>query len=179
MIQSNDSEPLDRIRNVVRIWAHNRMLYPGWLVFPSGEERLELSRRTEDWMQPILDALPHFTPIEQLKAIRELVWRKELLLEPITIDLEAAAKQALHEIDCEKHTIGGIYSTRDDWFEMRKAWIAVTLALVTDARFDCNLHVFEERLDALKPFVNDEPDVEHRIQQERCLWTVYSLDVID
>ena len=82
MMHPNDSEPLDRIRNLVRIWAHNRELYPGWLVFPSGEERFELSRRTEDWKLAILDALPHFTPIEQLKAIRELVWRKELLLEP-------------------------------------------------------------------------------------------------
>ena len=34
---------------------------------------------------------PHFEPVEQLQAIRELVWRKELLLEPITLDLEAAA----------------------------------------------------------------------------------------
>ena len=176
MTQPNDSEPLDHIENVVRIWQHNRNLYPGWLVLPSGEERSELSRRTEDWKPPILDALPRLTLIEQLKALRELVWRKEILLEPITPDLETAAKQALNEIDCEKHTVGGVYSTRDDWSEVREAWVAVTLALVTDARFDCNRQLFDERLDALKPFVNDEPDVEHRIQQERCLWAVYSLD---
>ena len=48
--------------------------------------------------------------------------------------------------------------------------------MVTDARFDCNLALFEQRLDALKPFVNDKPDIEHRIQQERCLWAVYSLN---
>ena len=97
-------------------------------------------------------------------------------MSPIIPDLEAAAKQALHEIDCEKHTIGGVYSTRDDWSEVREAWIAVVLALVTYARLDCNLSLFEQRLEALKPFINDSPDVEHRIQQERCLWAVYSLD---
>ena len=176
MMQPNDSEPLDRIRNVVRIWAHNRKLYPGWLVFPSGQERFDLSHRTGEWELPILNAFPQFTPVEQLKAIRELVWRKAILLEPITLELEAAAKQALHEVDCKMHTIGGVDARRDDWTEVREAWIAVALALVTDARLDCNLSLFEQRLDSLKPFVNVSPDVEHRIQQERCLWAVYSLD---
>ena len=175
-MQPSSSESLDRIRNVPDIWTHNRELYPGWLVFPSGQERSDLSHRTGDWEPPILSAFPHFTPVEQLKAIRELMWRKEILLEPITPDLEAAAKQALHKIDCEKHTIGGVHTTRDDWAEVREAWIAVALVLVTDARLDCNLSLFEQRLDALKPFVNDGPDIEHRIQQERCLWAVYSLE---
>ena len=176
MTNPNDSELLEAVRNVVDIWMHNRKLYPGWLVFPSGQERFDLSHRTDGWEPRILDVLPHFAPVEQLKAIRELVWRKEILLEPITTDLEATATQALLEIDCEKHAVGGIYATLDDWSEVREAWIAVALALVTDARLDCNLPLFEQRLDALKPFVNDEPDVEHRIQQERCLWAVYSLD---
>ena len=175
-MQPNDSEQLDRLRNVLDIWTHNRKLYPGWLVFPSGQERSDLSHRTGDWEPPILNAFPHFTPADQLKAIRELMWRKEILLEPITPDLEAAAKQALHEIDCEKHTIGGFHSTRDDWAEVREAWIAVALVLVTDARLDWNLTLFKQRLDALKPFVKDGPDIEHRIQHERCLWAVYSLE---
>ena len=107
MMQPHDSEPLDRIRNVLDIWTHNRKLYPGWLVFPSGQERSDLTRRTGDWEPAILNAFPHLTPVEQLQATRELTWRKEILLEPITPDTEAAAKQALNAIDCEKHTIGG------------------------------------------------------------------------
>ena len=178
-MQPNDIELLDRIRSVIEVWTHNRKLYPGWLVFPSGQERLHLSRRTDDWEPPILDAFPHLTPVEQLKAIRELMWRKEILLEPITTDLEAAATQTLLEIDCTKHTIGGVYTTRGDWSDVRESWIAVALALATDARLDCNLPLFEQRVDSLKPFINDNPDVEHRVQQERCLWAVYSLDLDD
>ena len=178
MMQLNDVEPSDRIRNVVDIWAHNRGLYPGWLVFPSGEERFELSWRTDDWEMPILNALHDFHPVDQLRAIRELVWRKEILLEPITIELEAAATEALHEIDCENHTIGGVEAKRDDWAEVRETWIAVSFALLTDARHVCNLPLFEQRLEALEPFINDSPDIEHRIQHERCLWAVYSLDFV-
>ena len=175
-MQPGNSGLLDHIRKVLEIWTHNRKLYPGWLVFPSGQERSDLSHRTGDWEPPILSAFPHFTPVEQLKAIRELMWRKEILLEPITPDLEAAAKQALHKIDCEKHTIGGDHEERNDWAEVREAWTAVALDLLTYARLDCNLTLFEQLLDALKPFVNDGPDIEHRIQQERCLWAVYSLE---
>ena len=176
MTQPNDNESPGRIRSVIHIWAHNRKLYPGWLVFPSGQERSDLSHRTGEWEAPILNAFPHFEPVERLLAIRELVWRKEILLEPITAELEVAAQQALREIDCEKHKIGSVRVTRDDWAEVQEAWIAVALVLLTDARLDWNLPLFEQRLDALKPFLNTGPEVEHRIQQERCLWAVYSLD---
>ena len=70
---SNDHEPQDRIRDVLRIWEHNRQLYPGWLVFPSGQERSDVSRRTDEWEPPILNALDDFTPVEQLRVVRELV----------------------------------------------------------------------------------------------------------
>ena len=109
-------------------------------------------------------------------ALREIVWRRGILLEPITFDLEAAAKQVLNEFDCQNHLVSGAYEIRDDWDEIREAWIEVTLALVTDARFECDLALFEQRLKSLNPFLNDNPDIMHRITQERCLWAVYSLD---
>ena len=66
--------------------------------------------------------------------------------------------------------------SRDDWGEIREAWVAVALALVTDARLDCDLSLFEQRLSNLESLSSDNPDVEHRMQQERCLWAAYSLD---
>ena len=175
-VQTGDIEPADRIRDVVGIWAHNRKLYPGWLVFPSGSEHFNLSHSTGEWESPILIAFPHFTLVEQLMAIREIVWRKAILLEPISFDLEAGAKQVLHEFDCQNHFISGTYISRDDWEEIREAWVEVTLALITDARFDCDLALFEQRLNSLKPFLNDNPNIMHHTIQERCLWAVYSLD---
>ena len=176
MVHLDDNGSLDRVRNVVDIWEHNRKLYPGWLVFPAGQERSELSWRTEEWEIPILNELPGLTPAERLRAIRELIWRKEILLEPITVELAAVAEQALGDIDCEKRTIEGVHATRDDWGEIREAWVMVAFALATDARLECNSPLFEQRLSALGPFSNDNPDVKHRIQQESCLWAAYSLD---
>ena len=176
MMDLRDSEPLDRVRGVLDIWEHNRKLYPGWLVFPSGEERTALSRRTDEWEMPILIALRDSHPVDTLKALRELVWRRGILLEPISIDLEGAANEVLNQIDCEMHTIEGAHARRDDWAEIREAWTEVALTLITDARLDCDSSLFEERVGALRPLAQDSPDVEHRIHQEHCLWALYSLD---
>ena len=70
----------EKVREVLVIWRHNRQLYPGWLLLPAGEEREILRMRTDSWEQHILAALPDLTAVERLKAIHELVWRREICL---------------------------------------------------------------------------------------------------
>ena len=41
--------PLDFFQETLRVWRKNRLLYPGWLVFPSGDQREMLSWRTDEW----------------------------------------------------------------------------------------------------------------------------------
>ena len=124
-----------RVRETLEIWKHNRWIYPGWLVLPSGEERESLSRRTDEWELHILSSLPEFTPVERLNAIRELVWRREILLQPLYPDIESAAEAALLSIDCHHRTVDGVGDTKIDWAKVREAWRTVTLALATTARF--------------------------------------------
>ena len=172
----DEKDELGRVRKTLKAWKHNRELYPGWLAFPSGEEQENFSRYTYDREPPILNALPEFAPVEQLHAIRELIWRREILLEPLTPNLEEKAQEVLNLIDCEKYAVKGVVEARSDWTDTREAWRAVGLALITDARTDCKQALFEQRLDALKPFANDHIDVAHRLQHERCLWNIFSLD---
>ena len=167
---------LDRVKEVLTIWAYNRALYPGWLVFPSESGRPEFSRQTEAWDPHILGILPSLEPIERLNAIRELVWRREISLEPFTPDLEAAAQNALDAIDCNKRVITGSNSSTANWAEVRESWRAVAGPLITCARLDCDQPKFERRLEQLAPFRDDSPDVAHRMNQERCLWALYSSD---
>ena len=172
----DEKEEPQRVRETLDAWKHNRQLYPGWLVFPSGQDRGELSRRTDEWEQPILNALPELAPVERLYAMRELIWRHEVLLDPLTQSLGADAQEILLSIDCEERTINDVEEPRGDWPDIREAWRTVGLALLTDARLDCKRALFEQRLDALKPFANDHVDVAHRLQHERCLWDIFSLD---
>lgn len=163
------------VRQLLGIWEHNRKIYPGWLAVPSSERQL-LSLYTNEWEQKILQVLPDFAPIERLNAIRELVWRKEILLEPILSQLESAAEEALKSIDCHSRTIDGVVNRAIEWAAVREAWRTVALALVTAARHRLDLDVFEQRIEALSPFRQDDLDVDQRIRHERCLWEMYSMD---
>ena len=175
--QPIDSENLrERVGQTLDVWAHNRQLYPGWLLFPAGQERELLRMHTDSWEHPILSSLPDSAPVERLNAIRELVWRREILLEAISPEVEAAAEDALKSIDCHGRTIDGVHDTQIAWGKVREAWRTLALALVTAARFRFDRDLFGQRIEALKLFVNDDPDVDHRLRHERCLWAIYSMD---
>ena len=165
----------DSVRQLLGIWGHNRKIYPGWLAVPSSE-RTFLSLSTDEWEPTILQVLPDFAPIDRLNAIRELVWRKEILLEPILSQLESAAEEALTLIDCHSRTIDGVVDRTIEWAAVREAWRTVALALVTAARHRLDQDLFEQRIETLSPFLQDDLDVGHRIRHERCLWAMYSMD---
>lgn len=165
----------DSVRQVLKIWVHNRGIYPGWIVAPSNV-RLSLSWKTDEWEDRILKVLPNFGPVERLHAIRELVWQLEILLKPISPKLESAAQEVLKSIDCQNRTIEGNADPEIEWAEIREAWRTIALALVTVARHHLEHDVFEQRIEALSTFLQDNPDVDHRIRHERCLWAIYSMD---
>ena len=172
-----ENESLDGVQQVLKAWEYNRRLYPGWLVFPHGQDHFDLSFRTNEWEPQILKVQSRLSPVEQLKAIRELVWLREILLDPITPELEKAAQEILDAIDSVNHSIEGVSKSREDWPEIRDAWRTVSLALITDARYECNREVFEGRIEAILPLLSEDPDAAHRVWQEKCLWAAYSLDL--
>ena len=166
----------EEVKEILGIWRHNRQLYPGWLVLPAGEEREILRMRTDSWEQHILAALPDLTALERLNAIYELVWRREISLEPISAQLESAAEEALKAVDCQDRTVKETGDSGIDWIAVREVWRSVALALLTAARFRFDDDLFDKRTEALGPFVDDHPDVYHRLHQERCLRAIYSMD---
>ena len=176
--QSLDETKQDKseeIRNLLDCWTHNRKLYPGWLVLPFQKQSL-LTYKTQEWLSLILEALPKFTPMNRLNAIRELVWRKNILMEPLTPELEAAAEGVLNDIDCHNKTIDGIVGTNLDWADIHDACLAIALALVTTARQQIKQDDFDKQIDILSKFQNDNLDIDHQIRYERCLYAINSLD---
>ena len=73
----------------------------GWCS-QDGEGRQGVQRRTSSWEEQILGVLENLDPLDRLKAIREVMWRKEILLEPITPAMESAAEGTLAALDCER-----------------------------------------------------------------------------
>ena len=105
-----------------------------------------------------------------------MIWLKEVLLEPVSLQIEAAAKEVLKEIDCENQTIKGTCDNKTDWADIRQAWCTVAFALVSLSRQRFDHGEFDRWIESLLYFCNDDQDVSHRICHERCLWTMYSLD---
>ena len=166
----------EKVKETLAIWGHNRRVYPGWLLLPEGVERVTLRSRTNDWEPLILAALSSLKAVERLNAIYELVWRREILLEPICDELESAAEDTLKSIDCHNRTVNDVAESKTDWIATREEWRSVALALVTAARVRFDEELFDERIALCEPFTNDHPDVYNRLYQERCLRTVSSLD---
>ena len=161
---------------ILSVWEHNRQNYPGWLFLPVGEERELFRRNTVDWERTLVQVLPELTPLEQLWALRELAWRSEMLLEPLSAEFASAAEVVLRSIDCEKHTIDGIPLYEPDWITIRESWCVVALSLLTNARLELENDRFSQWLEAIQRFADGDLETHHRIQYEQALWAVYSLD---
>ena len=180
---SSDSEDLPSFaRKTIEVWSHNRRIYPGWLAIPFST----LQKHFSDWItenkteRRILQALPKLEPVERLTILRELVWRREVLMEPISRELESEAVAVLDLINCCSRTIKDGDKDVDDpkveWVDVREAWREVAVGLVTVARHRFDRDLFNQRIEALSSFLNDDPNIAHRIHHEHCLWEVYSMD---
>ena len=172
---SDDSKSVeDSTRELLTIWTKNRSLYPGWLVAPL-EVRGPLISRTRAWQPQILQVLNSLSMVERLDAIRELVWRHEVTLEPISSELESAAQDAMSAISNTQPDNGTVESHNVS-SQSREAWREIALTLVTVARHRLDEGMFTQRIETAMQFRDDDPDVGHRIHHERCLWLAWSLD---
>ncbi len=168
-------ELFQHVKDTLDIWGHNRRLYPGWLIIPISAG-YSLSLYTNEWEPKILQILPDFSLIDRLRAVHELIWRREILMDPIEPELESAAQNILALINCQARTIDGVFNDETDWTPLREAWQTIAFALVTVARHRFDHDVFEQRINALSSFFNDDPNIAHRLTHERCLWAIYSMD---
>ena len=170
----NQNDISEHVRNIVNNWSHNRKIYPGWLFFPIN--KLFLFDNTKRWENYILNALPEFSMQERLWIVWELVWRLERMLEPLSDTLTATVQTILDEIDCQKRQLAGAVDYTAEWKDIRVAWRDLMMALLTAARQNFDRPLFDSRIEALQPFLNDHPDVLQKICHEKCLWALYSLD---
>ena len=168
-------DPVQAISTITEIWRHNRLIYPGWLTLPD-VKRAKVSLDTDSWEWKMLQSLKVLSPIESLLALRELIWREEILLMPMYPQLETAVEGVLSLIDCERHTIDAKEQTDMDWRAVREAWRNTAAALVTAARYRSDRDAFEQRVEALSPFEDEDEDIRHRIRHERCLWAIFDSD---
>ena len=154
---------LDKLRNTVRIWCHNRELYPGWIVAPK-PARLRLWWNTERWISTILEFLPTLSSAERIEVLEELNWRLETCLVPLTPGLVAAISGALSEVNA---------LTLSD---LRVRWVRLAVASLRAAREADDAEAFQRWSGTLAPHLLDYAWLGPRIAYERCLLSLARLD---
>lgn len=162
-----DQDALERLE----IWEHNRKLYPEWLALPT-KNLLSISiptRRWEEWILAVANS-KNLQIEGRFKAIHELVWRREILMEPLGGELADVAKRVLIEVAKIVDVDGGLDDIEND--DVAR----VALALVTHARLSFDRGEFDHSIELASPYTRNDSNAEHRITQERCLWSVYEMD---
>ena len=169
------TDAVDVVREHIAIWKHNKETYPGWLFAPDYIRRT-LSRTTNELAHHILSVFENLTTVGRLDALRELIWRKTILLEPIDPTLESAVEVTLTSIDCQNRTIDKVSALQVEWGQIRRAWRTIAMELVTAARYRWDQRDFERRVDSLVEFAGEDREIHHGIFHERCLWALYNFD---
>ena len=167
---------VEEVREIIEIWRHNRLIYPGWLTMPSSN-RQRIEWQTDEWGHKLLVSFPNLTIAERLNAIREIVWRQEILLVPMHPQFKIAIEETLNAIDCHRHVLDGAHTPDADWTTIREGWRNAAATLVTSARYCLDRNAFDTWIAELTAFQAEDTDLQHRIRHEQCLWAIYDFDV--
>ena len=179
-LPDDDPEFLDKTGDeIVADWQHNRELFPGWLALP---EQLRSGLRNtgvDDISGDLLDAskedrivmaTAHRTPTDRIRILHEVIWRREIRLEPLGAELALASRKALAEAlsfpaDSKFHALN------------RRAASTVAQSLVTDARLKFDRPEFDEAVRVATEFTQHDSNALHNLEYEKCLWALYENDI--
>ena len=159
-------EMVTSIRDMIEIWSHNRRLYPNWVVAPS-EKLSYLTSKVGAWGNQILATINELNSFDRFNIIRELLWRHEIILLPMSPELEKVAVETLSIADANPELEKQI---------VRESRREISLALVTAARYQFDEIKFLRRIEEAERFVDDDPGVLNFITHERCLWSTWKFD---
>ena len=171
-----DDEVVDE---VVSVWVHNREMYPGWLALPEHLRRELRDPSVHEVAGDILDVskeeriaagLSARALSDQLRIVHEIVWRREIRVEPLGEGLAVAAKELLEEIAANGE---GLEQRVLD----RRAVRRIALALVTHARFRFDRCEFDEAVRVATEFAQHDGNALHALEYEKCLWALYGNDI--
>ncbi len=169
----------DEIEELISAWEYNRKLYPGWLTLPEELRRELQDPGIQDISGDLLDSSKEDRLVEgladrplgdRLCIVHEVVWRREVRLDPLGAELALAAKQVLEEVLHDRQALAQRVLDR-------QAARRIAMALVTHARLGFKRSEFDEAVRVATEFAQHDVNAHHAVQHEKCLWAVYENDV--
>lgn len=170
--EASNEERRAELLKTVGIWAHNRRLYPGWLIAPT-HVRDQLWTQTTRWLPEINAVLPKLSAFETLQVLSELAWRLNRCLFPFLTDFEIASYAAIESVNRISELVGGAPIPGDyDWSDLLFCCHELALALARRARHVGDSKGFERALAYLAEDAIHNADARHAMHYERCLWAL-------
>ena len=180
--RKNDGKDVDRLRDQLRIWRHNRKLYPGWLLAPY-QTRHKIWSNTRFWIDTSINVQTIWSPAQLLVLWRELMWRVELCLQVLPhgafqILSQLANSSELH--DLWKDSVGYKPQTvfeDSEWLgeltpsvsELRRDWIECMMSYLFASRIRPDMDGFEQIQGTLSQYVDLTQDQLCNILYQRSL----------
>ena len=175
--ESDTAKRQKSVVSVIRSWRRDRARYPEWVVLPSTKAG-KIEGETDAMMEAIIQCTDTWPPVKRLKALYELSWRHNILMNPYSPDLTTAIENTITTIDKEVLPgYAGSVSKRDAIVEHRGDLL---LSLLTEARFGFQLARVSEITDLWKSNRPTSTEAQNRFRHEEGLWllTVQDFDLL-
>lgn len=167
-----------KILSVADDWAHNRELYPGWLIAPK-RSRDHIYACSAHWTQPVLVAIPSLKPSDAFRVLDELNWRLETSLVSFSIDLAKAIEATLETLNpfpkvrelpgATLDMSGGMLDSIP-WVKVREQWARLAFAILRfhrEERSQASFYKWHKRLSAI---IQGNSEWASRLSYEKCLF---------
>jgi hypothetical protein len=175
---------LEAFRKVIPVWRRNRHLYPGWVIAPY-DARFIIYHCTRSWLHGAKEILSSLMPLERLSLLREIVWRLDICLIPLTS--YSLVQELASEIECSLLAVdpigrvfvdSGVWAdvTEVEWESTRKDWAELAMAILRYYRETRNSIKFEEWIGRLSPYLHARSEFTSAVNYERCLLALSCLD---
>jgi hypothetical protein len=179
-----DLPDAEMLRKLLESWKGQREQYPGWAVCPR-ENRNILWQCTKYWFGPLTESLSLVKPWEKLFLLRELNWRLERCLVPLS-----QVEEQVNDVVACFNPFSGRLDLPDaefhgddprwqylDWEHIRVCWVELVFALARRARERLDELAFLQWMGLLEKVLSLNKDWMARHWYEDCLWSLLWLDL--
>ena len=167
---------------VTKRWRYERARYPGWVVAPD-ESRSLLWRKTVPHARNFIKATQDCSPVDQALLYRELLWRFNISMIPIGIDLANTLETVVDELFPllenssnlqPSSRVKDILNVSDN--EVLESWLEMALASLRNARESHDTERWNEIENKVSQFIHSCPQFQDEYCFEKAVWHLWNLD---
>lgn len=170
----SDPISLEMLQKILFTWEHNRKIYPNWVIFPLNKQ-YNLDQSLNEWSEEIIKNIHNFNIIDQIKALKEIIWLYQKKLTPIPSDVKVIWDQLSIKFNFKNKTIDSVdYSS--DWSILEQIYINNSLYSLINERLSLNESSFKNKLEHIKNFSNHSIEIKNSAIYEECQWYLLNLE---